>query len=77
MDTAKLFENGNSQAVRLPKAYRLKGKEAYITKIGDAIVILPFKNKWDMLINSLDKFSDDFMNDRNQLYPEKREEFFA
>lgn len=66
MDTAKIFENGKSQAVRLPKAYRLKGKETYITKIGDAIILLPKKKKWDSLISSLDKFSNDFMSERIQ-----------
>lgn len=76
MDTAKIFENGKSQAVRLPKAYRLKGKEAYITKVGDAIILLPKKNKWDSLIASLDKFSDDFMSERMQLELENRERLF-
>jgi antitoxin VapB len=76
MDTAKIFENGKSQAVRLPKAYRLKGKEAYITKIGDAIILLPKRQKWDSLISSLDKFTDDFMSDRIQPDLENRERLF-
>ena len=76
MDTAKIFINGQSQAVRLPKAYRLKGKEAFITKIGDAIVLLPKKGKWDLLLSSLDKFSDDFMAERIQPALENREELF-
>ena len=42
METAKIFENGKSQAVRLPKAYRLKGRESYITNVGDAIISLLF-----------------------------------
>ncbi len=76
MDTAKIFENGKSQAVRLPKAYRLKGKEAFITKVGDAIILLPKKNKWDSLISSLDKFSTDFMSKRIQPVLENRERLF-
>ena len=76
MDTAKIFINGQSQAVRLPKAYRLKGKEAFITKIGDAIVLLPKKRKWDLLFSSLDKFSDDFMTERIQPNLENREDIF-
>jgi antitoxin VapB len=76
MDTAKIFTNGQSQAVRLPKAYRLKGKETYITKIGDAIILLPKKEKWDLMFSSLDKFSDDFMSERNQPDLENREELF-
>ncbi len=76
MDTAKLFENGKSQAVRLPKAYRLKGKEAYITRIGDAIILLPKRNKWNSLLNSLDKFSSDFMSERDQPEMDNREKLF-
>ncbi len=76
MDTAKIFENGKSQAVRLPKAYRLKGKEAYITKLGDAIILLPKRNKWDSFISSLSKFSDDFMSENIQPKLETRESVF-
>ncbi len=76
MDTAKIFENGKSQAVRIPKAYRLKGKEAYITKIGDAVVLLPKRNKWDSLIFSLEKFTPDFMSERIQPRLEDRETIF-
>jgi antitoxin VapB len=76
MDTAKIFKNGQSQAVRLPKSYRLKGKETYITKIGDAIILIPKLEKWDLLLLSLDKFSDDFMTERIQPSLEKREELF-
>ncbi|RJP70496.1 MAG: antitoxin [Ignavibacteriales bacterium] len=76
MDTAKIFENGKSQAVRLPKAYRLKGKEAYISKLGEAIILLPKKDKWDSLIASLGKFSDDFMSERLQPEIDKRDNLF-
>lgn len=76
METAKLFDNGNSQAIRLPKKYKLKGKEAYITKVGDAIVILPKKENWSLLIASLNKFSDDFMTERIQPILENREDIF-
>ena len=76
METAKLFDNGNSQAIRLPKKYKLKGKEAYITKVGDAIVILPMKQKWNSLIDSLDKFSVDFLTKRIQPELETRDEIF-
>lgn len=77
METAKLFKNGKSQAVRLPKAYRFTGNEVMITKVGDAVVIYPKKVKWDMLINSLDKFSVDFLTNRNQPNLDKREEIFV
>ncbi len=76
MDTAKIFENGKSQAIRIPKAYRLKGKEAYITRVGDAIILLPKKSKWELLLLSLDKFSEDFMSERNQPELEDRETLY-
>ena len=77
MEKAKLFNNGKSQAVRLPKAYRFQGKEVIITKVGDAVIIYPQKISWESLINSLDKFSIDFMTNRNQPNPDKREEIFT
>jgi antitoxin VapB len=46
MTTAKLFQNGQSQAVRLPKAFRLPGTEVYIKKVGNAIVLLPMDQPW-------------------------------
>jgi len=39
--TAKLFKNGNSQAVRLPRAFRLPGKVAAIRREGDKIILEP------------------------------------
>lgn len=66
MDTARLFLNGRSQAVRLPKSYRFEGDRVYIKRMGDAVVLLPFKHPWKPLIDSLDRFSDDFMVERNQ-----------
>jgi len=72
MDTAKIFTDGQIQFVQLPKAYHLNGKEAFITQIGDTIVLLPKKEKWDSLFSSLDKFSDDFMTERKQPMLENR-----
>jgi virulence-associated protein VagC len=53
MTTAKLFQNGQSQAVRLPKAFRLPGKEVYIKKVGNAIVLIPMDHLWETLFESL------------------------
>jgi antitoxin VapB len=39
MSTAKVFRSGNSQAVRLPKQFRLKSKEVEIFRRGDEIVL--------------------------------------
>lgn len=71
--TARLFRNGQSQAVRLPKEFRFEGDFVYVKKSGAAVVLLPAKGIWDPLIESLDKFSDDFMSERGQPKTQKRE----
>ena len=66
MKTARLFSNGRSQAVRLPKEYRFSGTDVYIKKLGNMIILFPKDDPWAPLINSLDHFSDDFMPTRQQ-----------
>lgn len=66
MEIAKLFQNGKSQAVRLPKEFRFKGDRVYIKRVGQAIVLLPYASAWDTLLESLTQFSSDFMNERTQ-----------
>lgn len=77
MDTAKLFTNGRSQAVRLPKEYRFEGNQVYIKKIGRAVILLPATESWQVLIESLDQFSADFLADRTQPVEQQREPLFA
>jgi antitoxin VapB len=71
MQTAKLFENGRSQAVRLPKECRFGGKEVFVRKYEDIVILFPKRSPWAPLTNSLDKFTDDFMAERSQ--PEQQE----
>lgn len=66
MNTAKLFKNGKSQAVRLPKEFKFAGDEVYINRIGRNVILIPKDDPWGSLLNSLNKFSDDFMSERIQ-----------
>lgn len=76
METAKLFQNGSSQAVRLPKAYRISGKEVKIFKKGKQIIIEPIEATWVSFFESLNDFPEDFMQDgRHQGAMQKRESF--
>lgn len=75
MNTAKIFINGRSQAIRLPKEYRFKGDEVYINKIDDIVVIMPKNKKMASLMNIINKFTDDFMDERNQPAVQAREKF--
>lgn len=67
MDTAKLFINGRSQAVRLPKRYRFEGKEVYVKKVSEGVLLLPKDSTiWDVWEKNLKKHDKPFMNERNQ-----------
>jgi len=60
METAKIFQNGKSQAVRLPKEYRFAGNEVGVKRLGELVALYP-KDKADVLFfSSLGNFTDDF-----------------
>ena len=73
MNTAKIFKNGKSQAVRLPKELKFQGNEVYIKRIGRNVLLIPKDNPWESLISSLDQFSEDFMAERDQPALDRRE----
>jgi antitoxin VapB len=78
MKTAKIFRSGNSQAVRIPKEFQLEGDEVEIAKKGELLVLRPKKKSWSALIESLEKFTDDFMDKgRNQPPVQKRHRTFS
>ena len=76
MEKAKLFQNGSSQAVRLPKAFRIPGNEVKIFKNGNQVILEPIETTWESLFESLSEFPDDFMKDgRNQPAMQERGSF--
>ena len=76
MDTTTLFMNGNSQAVRLPKKYRMAGGRAKIHKEGKLVILEPIEEDWNDFKTALNSFSSDFMEDgRKQPAPQQREQF--
>ena len=78
MKTAKIFRSGNSQAVRIPKEFQMKGGEVEIERKGELLLLRPKKRSWDAFSESLDKFTDDFMRDgRNQGQVQKRGRAFS
>ncbi len=72
MQSAKIFENGRSQAVRLPKEYRFNDSEVIINKIGDIVLLMPKDNKWNGLLQSLNLFSDDYLENGRIQYDEQK-----
>lgn len=74
MMTAKVFENGRSQAVRLPKECRFRTDEVVVNKIGDIVMLMPKTNRWNSFMQAIDMFSDDFFQDgRADSIPQERE----
>lgn len=72
MRRAKLFRNGSSQAVRLPKDCRFEGTEVYVKSVGRAVILLPVDGTWESLQQSLELFTPDFLAERIQPEPEER-----
>jgi antitoxin VapB len=73
MRIAKLFANGGSQAVRLPKDCRFDATEVYVHRLGNTVVLFPKDDPWAPLIESLDMFTDDFLEERDQGVQQERE----
>jgi len=74
MQTAKLFQNGRSQAVRLPKEYNFKGDDVFIQKVGETVILFPKDRAWETFLEGLNGFTEDYMaNGREQPEMQERE----
>ncbi len=74
METAKIFENGRSQAVRLPKRFRFDVDEVVIQQLGDAVLLVPKESLWNTFMDGLNSFTSDiFESGRNQGVQKERE----
>jgi antitoxin VapB len=77
MITATVTTQGNGQIVHLPADVRIEGDEVFVKQVGKTVVLMPKDmNPWQLMIDSLDKFSDDFMDDRAQPEQQEREPLF-
>lgn len=74
---AKVFQNGRSQAIRIPKEFRVNSTEVYIEKVGETLVIRPKpQSKWDSFFLLLDDYdTSDFFLDREQPPLDEKEMF--
>jgi len=76
MNVVEILQDGLNQVVKLPEEYHLSDNKAYIRQIGNAVVLIPYHDPWHPLFDSLDKFSVDFMQERNQPESQIRERLF-
>lgn len=73
MDTARLFQSGRSQAVRLPKEYRFAGTEVVVKHFGNGVLLLPVDDPWQTLMAGLDAFEPGLVLTREQPETQERE----
>lgn len=72
--TAKLFYNGRSQAVRLPKSVNFPGSEVCVAKLGDAVLLYPKEKAWDIFMDGVNSLTPDvFADGRPVVTPSVRE----
>jgi len=69
MNTAKLFKNGRSQAVRLPKDYQFSGTDVFVQKIGDSVILFPRDKIWETFLHGLHGFTEDYLRDGREQPP--------
>jgi antitoxin VapB len=68
MIKAKIFKNGQSQAVRLPKCFRLEGSEVSVTRLGTGIILQPIISSWKDVFSKMNKIvSDELLTDREDM----------
>ena len=72
IDIAKI--NG-SQAITIPDDMRINDDKVYLKKIGNTLHIIPYHNAWQNMIDGIDLFTQDFMENRNQIENQQRESF--
>jgi antitoxin VapB len=75
LQTAKIFTNGRSQAVRLPKAFRFDTEEVYIRRVGNDVILSANKPCWRDFFQETSAFGDDFLAERDNAPPQEREAF--
>ena len=66
MKIARIFPNGRSQAVRLPKEFQFSSDQVYINKVGGVVMLVSCDKGWEALAESLEHFSEDFLADHDQ-----------
>ena len=74
MKVAKLFKNGQSQALRLPKEFRFQGDSVLIKRLGNLVILMPKDDHWNTMFKACSKFTKDFMGSRDQGGQQDRED---
>lgn len=74
-ETIDINNKKGFQAIRIPENLKINDSKVYLKKIGNSLYIIPFHNPWQNLIESIDSFTNDFMEEREQHNNQERELF--
>jgi antitoxin VapB len=75
MTTAKVFQNGRSQAIRVPKEFRVSTSEVYLKKTREGFLVIP-RDPWELFFEGVEELSDDFMS-QGRAQPDVQERNWA
>ena len=73
IETIKLEDSSGIQLIRLPDNFKINDDKAYLKKVGNVLYVIPYHNAWQSLVSSVNEFTDDFMDEREQPIDQKRE----
>lgn len=73
--TIDIINKKGFQDIRIPEQMRIDDNKVYLKKVGNSIHIIPYHKPWQNLFDSLDSFTPDFMENRDQPEIQKREQF--
>ena len=74
-ETIDIQDRSGFQSIKIPDNFKINDDKVYLKKVGNALYIIPFHNPWQNLIDSVNEFTDDFMNEREQPDEQIREPF--
>lgn len=75
IETIEIKNKKGTQAIRIPERLRINDDKVYLKKVGNSLFIIPFHNPWQNMFDSLNSFTSDFMDDREQTNDQQRELF--
>lgn len=65
-DTIEIQDKSGFQSIKIPDNFKINDNKVYLKKVGNALYLIPFHNPWQSLYDSVNEFTDDFMNEREQ-----------
>lgn len=71
--TIDIKEIKGKQVIDIPEEMRIDDDKVYIKKVGNTLYVIPYHNPWQNLFESLESFTSDFMDERNQPDKQNRE----